>query len=127
MRIEQAAGLSASSSPSYIFMRSPPWALPITMPLGFVGLGLGGFLWSVALIASLLASVSWLWQLYGSPDNKRHWLGVAFAPAIVCLLIGQTGIFILLGYTAFLRLHRSHPYWAGASLWLCLLKPHLFL
>ncbi len=88
---------------------------------------LAGFIWSVALMASLLASVFWLWQLYGTPDNKRHWLGAAFAPAIVCLLIGQTSLFVLLGYVLFLRLHRSHPFWAGAALWLCALKPHLFV
>jgi hypothetical protein len=125
MQIERAAGLSTDSAVA--FMRNPPWALPLTFPLGFAGLRLGGFLWSVALMASLLASVYWLWQLYGMPDNKRHWLGAAFAPAIVCLLIGQTSLFVLLGYALFLRLHRSHPFWAGTALWLCALKPHLFL
>jgi hypothetical protein len=125
MQIERAAGLSSTSAVA--FMRNPPWALPLTFPLGFAGLRLGGFIWSVALIASLLASVYWLWQLYGMPDNKRHWLGAAFAPAIICLLIGQTSLFVLLGYVLFLRLHRSYPFWAGASLWLCALKPHLFL
>ena len=125
MRIERAAGLPSNSAVG--FMRNLPWALPLTFPLGFAGLRLGGFLWSLALMASLMASVYWLWQLYGMPDNKRHWLGAAFAPAIICLLIGQTSIFVLLGYVLFLRLHRSQPFWAGASLWLCALKPHLFL
>jgi hypothetical protein len=127
MKIEQAAGLSVNSSPSYIFMRSPPWALPLTMPLGLAGLRLAGFLWSVLLLASLVASVHWLWRLYGLPDNKRHWLGAAFAPAVLCLLMGQTSLFLLLGYVLFLRLHRSRPFWAGASLCLCAVKPHLFL
>ena len=125
MQIERAAGLSSASAVA--FMRNPPWALPLTLPLGYTSLRLGGFLWSVALMASLLASVLWLWQLYGEPENKRHWLGAAFAPAIVCLLIGQTSLLVLLGYVLFLRLHRSRPFWAGASLWLCALKPHLFL
>jgi hypothetical protein len=125
MQIERAAGLSSNSAVAY--MRNPPWALPLTFPLGFAGLRLGGFVWSIALIASLMASAHWLWQLYGMPDNKRHWLGAAFAPAIICLLIGQTSLFVLLGYVLFLRLHRSRPFWAGASLWMCALKPHLFL
>ena len=125
MQIERAAGLSSTSAIG--FMRNPPWALPLTFPLGFAGLRLGGLIWSFALIASLMASVYWLWQLYGMPDNKRHWLGAAFAPAIVCLLIGQTSLFVLLGYVLFLRLHRSRPFLAGTSLWLCALKPHLFL
>jgi hypothetical protein len=125
MQIERAAGLSATSAVG--FMRNPPWALPLTFPLGFAGLRIGGFIWSVALMASLLASVYWLWQLYGMPENKRHWLGAAFAPAVICLLIGQTSLFVLLGYVLFLRLHRTHPFWAGTSLWLCALKPHLFV
>jgi Glycosyltransferase family 87 len=125
MHIERAAGLSTNSAVG--LMRNPPWALPLTLPLGLAGLRPAGLLWTIALMASLLASVHWLWQLYGKPDNKRHWLGAAFAPAIICLLIGQTSLFVLLGYVLFLRLHRSRPFWAGASLWMCALKPHLFL
>jgi hypothetical protein len=125
MQIEHAAGLSANSSVGY--MRNPPWALPLTLPLGLAGVRAGGFLWTMALLASLLVSVYWLWQLYGRPSNQRHWLGAAFAPAVICLLIGQTSLFALLGYVLFLRLHRSRPFLAGMSLWLCALKPHLFL
>lgn len=125
MQLERTAGLSADSAVG--FMRNPPYALPLTLPLGLAGLRTGGFLWSMALLACLVASVHWLWQLYGRPDNKRHWLGAAFAPAVICLLIGQTSLFVLLGYVLFLRLHRSRPFGAGMSLWLCALKPHLFL
>lgn len=78
-------------------------------------------------LASLVGSVYWIWQIYGRPQNQRHWLGAAFAPAVICLLIGQTSIFVLLGYVLFLRLHRSYPFWAGMALWLCALKPHLFV
>jgi hypothetical protein len=41
--------------------------------------------------------------------------------------MGQTSLFALLGLVLFLRLYRSCPFLAGASLWLCALKPHLFL
>ncbi|MDR3411181.1 MAG: hypothetical protein P4L87_09605, partial [Formivibrio sp.] len=92
-----------------------------------LGLRAGGFLWSLALLASLVASAYWLWQLFGRPDNQRYLLGVSFAPAIICVLIGQTSLFVLPGYVLFLRLHRSRPFWAGMTLWLCTLKPHLFL
>ena len=34
---------------------------------------------------------------------------------------------MLFGLALFLRLHKSHPFAAGAALWLCSLKPHLFL
>jgi hypothetical protein len=65
--------------------------------------------------------------MHGSPKNQLHWLGYSFAPALVCLLAGQVSIFVLLGLVLFLRLHPSQPFLAGLSLWLCLLKPHLFL
>jgi hypothetical protein len=45
----------------------------------------------------------------------------------VCLIVGQTSLFALLGLVLFLRLHRTRPFLAGISLWLCALKPHLFL
>lgn len=124
-RIEHAAGLSMDTATGY--MRNPPWALPLTLPLGAAGLRVAGFLWSMVLLASLVGSVYWIWRMYGRPTNQRHWLGAAFAPAVICLLIGQTSIFVLLGYVLFLRFHRTHPFWAGMALWLCALKPHLFL
>ena len=46
---------------------------------------------------------------------------------MICLLAGQTAMFALLGLVLFLRLHRTRPFLAGMSLWLCALKPHLFL
>ena len=54
-------------------------------------------------------------------------LGYFFAPSLVCLIGGQTSLFALLGLVLFLRLHQTRPFLAGASLWLCALKPHLFL
>jgi len=46
---------------------------------------------------------------------------------LICLTMGQTSLFVLFGLVLFLRFHRSHPFWAGAALWFCTLKPHLFL
>jgi hypothetical protein len=68
-----------------------------------------------------------LWRLHGSPGNYLHWLGLSFAPALICLIAGQTALFALVGLVLFLRLHRTRPFLAGVSLWLCALKPHLFV
>src|ERR1039458_7607921 len=48
-QIERAAGLN----PGYgiLFMRNPPWALPLVLPLGLVGLRVGALLWSLVLLA----------------------------------------------------------------------------
>jgi hypothetical protein len=43
------------------------------------------------------------------------------------MMMGQTSLFALLGFVLFLRLHHTRPFLAGMSLWLCALKPHLFL
>jgi hypothetical protein len=124
-RIEHEAGLPSGYTVG--FMRNPPWGLPLALPLGLMGLRTGAFLWSLLLLACLLSSVLMLRRMYGSPGNYLHWLGWSFAPALLTLTMGQTSLFSLLGYVLFLRLHRSRQFLAGISLWLCALKPHLFL
>jgi hypothetical protein len=124
-QIEQAAGLSARIGARY--MRNPPWTLPITLPLGYFGLRIASLLWSLLVLGCLVVSVRLLWAMHGRPGNRRHLLGYCFAPALVCVILGQTAIFALLGLVLFLKHHRTRPFLAGASLWLCLLKPHLFL
>jgi hypothetical protein len=41
--------------------------------------------------------------------------------------MGQTALFALLGLVLFLRFYRTRPLLAGIALWLCSIKPHLFL
>jgi hypothetical protein len=88
---------------------------------------IGTLLWSLTLLACLLGSVWMIWRLHGHPKNYLHWLGLSFAPALICLIAGQTALFALLGLVLFLSLHRAHPFLAGMALWLCALKPHLFV
>ena len=122
--IEHAAGLDTRA---VLIMRNPPWALPLAWPLGFLGLRVAATLWSLLLFACLLISVRIIRQIYGFPPNRLHWLALSFTPALICLTMGQTALFSLLGLVLFLRWHHSRPFAAGASLWLCALKPHLFL
>jgi hypothetical protein len=123
-RIEQAAGLSVNG---VLLMRNPPWGLPLAFPLGFLGVRLAAILWSILLLACLLIPAHLIRKLHGSPPNPIHWMSLSFTPALMCLTMGQTSLFALLGLTLFLYYHRTHPFAAGASLWLCTLKPHLFL
>jgi hypothetical protein len=108
-------------------MRNPPWALPLVYPLGFAGLQAATIAWNAFLLACLAGSVRMLWVLHGRPRNSRALLGYCFGPALICLIMGQVSILALLGLVLFLRLHRRRPFMAGISLWLCMLKPHLFL
>jgi len=124
-RIERSAGLAAGYG--VLYMRNPPWGLALALPLGFVGLRSGALLWSLVLIGCLAASVRILWLMHGRPRNQLHWLALSFAPALECLIVGQTSLFALLGLVLFLRLNGARPFLAGMSLWLCALKPHLFV
>ncbi|MGA3080935.1 MAG: glycosyltransferase 87 family protein [Terracidiphilus sp.] len=108
-------------------MRNPPWTLPLVFPFGFLSPRVGWPLWLLLLLACLVVSVHMLWIMHGRPPNRRYLLGYSFGPALVCLIYGQTSLFALLGLVLFLRLHRTNPFWAGISLWLCALKPQLFL
>jgi hypothetical protein len=125
LQVERAAGLPAIYN--VLFMRNLPLALPLVYPLGLLRLRMASILWSLLLFACLFFSVFMLWRMNGSPKNIWHWLGYSFGPALICLIMGQTTLFALLGLVLFLRLHRTYPLLAGISLWLCMLKPHLFL
>jgi hypothetical protein len=107
-------------------MWNPPSAL-LLVPLGFLGPIAGELLWSLLLLACLIVWVRMVWIMHGCPMNQLHLLGYSFAPALACLLAGQVSFFVLLGLALFLRLHRSSPFLAGVSLWLCMLKPNMFL
>jgi hypothetical protein len=125
LKIERSVGFSAQSQ--VLIMRNPPSALCLVIPLGLFGLRAGALLWSLLLLAAMVLSVHMLWRMHGRPRNKLHLLGYSFAPALLCILGGQTALFALLGLSLFLRFHHSRPFVAGLSLWLCALKPHLFL
>lgn len=125
LRLERSAGFAANQMS--LIARNPPPALLLMMPLGFFGARSAAILWSLAEFAALIFSVQLLWRMHGKPRNRLHLLAYTFGPALSCILSGQTAIFALLGLVLFLRLHRSRPFAAGTSLWLCALKPHLFL
>jgi hypothetical protein len=122
--LEHAKGLDLRA---VLIMRNPPWALVLAWPLGFLPLRVAAVLWSLALLGCLASSVELLRRLHNSPPNYIHWLGLAFTPAILCITMGQTSLFALLGLVLFLRYHAQRPFTAGLALWLCALKPHLFL
>jgi hypothetical protein len=125
LKMEQAAGFPVHYGVMY--MLNPPWTLPLVYPLGFLGLQAASVLWGILQLAFLAGSVHMIWIMHGRPKNQRHLLGYSFAPALICLIMGQLTLLALVGLVLFLRLYRTRPFWAGVSLWLCMLKPHLFL
>ena len=123
--LEQSVGLRSGSS--VLIMRNPPPALLFALPLGFFGARTALWLWTLLLAASLVISVRMVWIMHGRPKTKLNLIGYTFGPALICLAVDQVSLLVLLGLALFLRLHRSRPFLAGLSLWLCWLKPHLFL
>ena len=110
-----------------LIMWNPPSALLLVLPLGLLPPAAGDMLWLLLLVFSLTVSVRIVWSAHGRPQGNLQWLAYTFGPALACLLAGQISLFILFGLVLFLRWHLSRPFLAGASLWLCMLKPHLFL
>lgn len=124
-QLERAAGYDGK--PGSYYMRNPPWALPLALPLGWVGPRIGALPWSLLMLGILIYCVRTLWTMFGRPGQELAWLGYCFPPALQCMVMGQTSLFLLLGLVLFLKLHRTQPFLAGAALWFCTLKPHLFL
>src|SRR5664280_1894285 len=91
-------------SPSLI-MPNPPTALPLVLPLGFLGATAGELAWSLCLLGCLVISVRTVWKLHGSPKTQLSVLAYTFAPALACIGAGQVSLFVLLGLVLFLRLH----------------------
>ena len=123
LRLERSVGFNLPAQ----IMANPPWALPLVLPLGFLTPRAGYLLWILSSIACLVASVRMILAAHGCPTTQWNILGYTFAPALLCLLAGQVTVYVLFGLVLFLRWHRTRPFMAGISLWLCLLKPHLFL
>lgn len=123
-RIERDAGFQGGAS---YYMRNPPWALPLVLPLGYVGPQTAALPWSLLMLGLLIASARILWTAFGQTGSRLDWIGYCFPPALFCVILGQTSIFLLFGLALFLRWRKSRPFAAGAALWFCTLKPHLFL
>ena len=123
-RIERDAGFPGGTS---YYMRNTPWTLPLALPLGYIGPTAAALPWSLVMLALLFASVRILWKFLGAAGNRLDWLGYCFPPALFCVILGQTSILLLFGLVLFLCFHKGRPFAAGAALWLCTLKPHLFL
>jgi len=123
-QIETNAGFQGGAS---YYMRNTPWALPLALPLGYTTAMASALPWSLAMLGLLVISVRALWKALGPPGNHLDWLGYCFPPALFCVILGQTSILLLFGLAGFLCLYKSHPFVAGAALWFCSIKPHLFL
>jgi len=119
LNLEKAHGFTGATP---LIMLNPPWTLFLIAPLGLFPVREGLFLWTLFAVGCLLGSV----RILNVSTNARGFAYV-FAPFVICLFSSQSSPFLLLGFALFLRFHASRPFWAGASLLLMAIKPHLFL
>lgn len=124
--IETTLGLRVKSD--VLVNLNPPYSLFLVAPIGLMGPRAGVVVWSLMLLGCLLLAVYVIRRmLYAPYERVLLWLAWCFAPALCCIEVGQTGLIVLLGLTLFLCFHESWPFWAGAALSLCAIKPHLLL
>ena len=117
---------------------SPPWALTLILPLGFMSsYSLAWVLWVVILFGCAAGSSFLLMNIYFAdlriPEItdttlNRSLFAFTFYPVILCLKYAQTAPFILLGLTGYLHFTRKQRrIAAGLLLSLTLIKPQLSL
>jgi hypothetical protein len=125
LKLERSAGLP-SALPPMVMGNAPP-ALLLTYPLGFLSAKQGEWTWMLLLLGSLILSVYLIAAALEARPGYVKLLGCSFGPALTCIAAGQMALLVLLGLAVFVHSYRSRPFVAGAGLWLCLLKPQLFL
>jgi hypothetical protein len=107
---------------------TPPWTLPLYLPLGFLPFTVARFVWIGLQLAMVFAAVELLWRSYSSRDQLwllPHLLALLFAPMFWLALFGQNTAFLLLGLAGFLHFRDTRPYLAGCFAALTAVKPHL--
>lgn len=119
LTIEKSRGFAPAEP---LIMLNPPWVMPLVAPLGILPVMGALVLWIVACAGCILASAVLL-----ELPAKNLGLVFLFAPVLGTFMMEQSSPFLLLGLSLFLRYHRTRPFWAGASLLLMAIKPHLFL
>lgn len=105
---------------------SPPWFLPVLLPLSVLPYHIAHFVWALASFMALAIGWKCLCDTYSLPTGHRLiWL-FSFAPVVICLLIGQVTAFLLLGIACFLRCIRNgQDAKAGLAAALLAIKPQL--
>ena len=111
---------------------TPPWVMPLLMPLGMFSYPTGRLVWLLVSVVILLFSSQLLWRIY-TGNRKLRWLAilvtVIFAPTISVLEKGQITNLVLLGLAGFLFYTsvKRNDWLAGICLSLVSCKPQLIL
>lgn len=112
-----------------IMMWNPPWTLALAMPISLFPYPASRLIWFLLSIAAIVWCTDSLWITYGGASHQRWWawlVALTFGPSLHVLKAGQVSPFLFLGIVGFLHLiSYGREWWAGATLALASLKPHL--
>jgi hypothetical protein len=117
--------------PMPLIMWNPPWLLVLFYPLLMLPYGAALAIWLGLSVAILLGSAKLVWALFVHSTSPLQLLlpllaALMFAPALLTVRMGQVSVLILLGVVGFLHFQgKGKDFWAGASLVLLTLKPHV--
>jgi hypothetical protein len=113
----------------FVMNWNPPPFLIISLPFSIFNYPLSRFLWFIFSISIIILCSSITWRLYHGSSNTQ-WLSLivafTFLPTLYCLLKGQASFLLLLGVVLFLYfVNQEKHFYAGASLILLVIKPHV--
>ncbi|MCI0561178.1 MAG: DUF2029 domain-containing protein [Nitrososphaera sp.] len=111
---------------------NPPTLFVFILPLAWLPFIAAKATWLIVNVAILLVIIFMLAHLY-LPHGGRAFLGfclivILFPQALVAIIMGQVTFLVLLGVVSSMMLIRKEQwFWAGASLILTTVKPHMAL
>ena len=114
-----------------LVMWNPPWLLVLLYPLLMLPFGVAASIWFWLSLGGVLGCAVLIWRLFVPLMSPGQLLipllaTIIFGPAIVTLHMGQVSVLLLLGIAGFLTSERKgSDFWAGTSLVLLTLKPHV--
>ena len=126
LSMESSVGWSKSEP---LVMWNPPWTFPLILPLGMLDYDTAQLIWFLLHSLIIFVGAQILWQFYtDEPKTARYSLlsVLIFPPIYFALLLGQIGPVVLLGIIGWLFfVQRKSWFFAGASLSLVSIKPHI--
>ena len=72
LQLERSAGMPSQFG--VLYMRNPPWALPLAYPLGFLSARAAFLVWNLLLLLSIWGSVQLMGCPDAAPDQWVYWI-----------------------------------------------------
>ena len=120
--------LTTRDDPETLFSWFSPIGNVALLPFTVMSFSRAVYYWLILNIVILFYSTTLIW---GNTDS-RSWIPLlavfSFSMSVISLIFGQINFMEVLGLALFLKLSKSNsPYFAGASLVLTTIKPHLVI